>query len=312
MPLQTASIARVERHQRRRRRVKRSVGLALVLALLAAAAWGTWTYAIPHVALIPEVVGTPVQTAIGRLTEQGFEVDAGQSGYSDTVPEGSVLRVRPKEGSELDVGSVVTIWRSLGPPPIVVPAVEGKALKDAKEILTADGFEVATPIRHRFDAKVPVGHVISRTPGGAELPKGSPVALVVSKGPHPVPVPDVRGKARENAISILDRKGFSVVVQETFSKEVDRGLVIRTDPANGSELQPGETIVVSVSLGPRQFPCPTFVGLTVAEAQARAEGYGLRLNPVQVPGATGDRIVSQEPGAGSTVRFGDTIDAYYA
>jgi eukaryotic-like serine/threonine-protein kinase len=257
------------------------------------------------------VVGTPAEEAADRLTALGFQVDTGRPEYDRDVPEGAVVRVRPKAGAEVEIGSIVTIVRSLGPPPVAVPAVEGRPLKDAKQMLVADGFEVGS-IEERYHPKVPAGRVISRTPAGDELPAGSVVELDVSMGPTPVKVPDVGGKARENAISILGERGFSIVVQETFSKDVARGFVIRTDPANGELLQPGETIVVNVSLGPREFRCPTFVGLTLDEAEARALSYGLRLNAVEVPGATGARIVSQEPPAGTMVRFGETIDAYYA
>jgi eukaryotic-like serine/threonine-protein kinase len=46
--LETASISRMERHRRRRRLAKRVLGVVTLVALLTAAAWGTWTYAIPH------------------------------------------------------------------------------------------------------------------------------------------------------------------------------------------------------------------------------------------------------------------------
>jgi len=311
MPLETASIPRLERHQRRRRRIKRFVGVALVLALIAAAAWGTWTYAIPHVAVIPEVVGEPVPVAADELTALGFQVDEGQPQYHDEIPEGSVVRVRPRAGTEIEVGAIVTIFRSLGPPPVDVPSVEGRPLKEARRMLEDDGF-VVTRVNRRYDPAIPVEHVISRLPTDAELPTGSPVTLVVSKGPKPVPVPNVRGMTEEAAAKALDAKGFNVVVQEDFSNKVERGHVVSSDPSAGSPFQPGETVVLTVSLGPEFFDCPNFVGMTVDAARALAERHGLLLNPVQVPGGTGDEIVSQEPPPGSRVQSGGTIDAYYA
>ena len=311
MPLQTASIPRLERRQRRRRRIKRYVGAALVLALLAAAAWGTWTYAIPHVAVIPAVLGERADVVADQLTTLGFEVES-RSQYSD-VPEGSVARVRPIEGTELDVGSIVTIWRSLGPPPVVVPAVEGRQLQDAQDLLEADGFQVASPIRQRYHAKVPIGHVISRTPTGEKLPEGSPITLVVSKGVKPVPIPDVRGKSRERAVAALDAKGFRVVVEEIFSDEVGRDRAIGTKPGAGKELQPGvDTVVLNVSLGPERFPCPSFIGMTVEEARAKAADFGLVLAPLPVPATNGNQVISQLTQPGDEVRYGTTITVYYA
>jgi beta-lactam-binding protein with PASTA domain len=312
MALETASIPRMERHQRRRRRVKRFVGAALVLALVAAAAWGTWTYAIPHLAVIPEVIGEPMTQARASLEDLGFLVDELPGEYSTKVPEGSVKLVRPAEGTEREVGTVVTLIPSLGPPPVAVPPIEGRLLKDARRLLREQGFRVEG-VKQRFDAKVPAGRVISRQPSDAELPMDSAVTLVVSKGARPVPVPDVQGMLQDAAVEALDEKGFEVLVEETFSAKVDRGRVIGTDPPGGTDLQPGETVVLSVSLGPEYFPCPDFVGMTVDAARALAERLGLRLSAVAVPGADGEEIVSQDfPEPGARVRYGTTVTVFYA
>jgi beta-lactam-binding protein with PASTA domain len=312
LALETASIPRMERHQRRRRRVKRFLGAALVLALVAAAAWGTWTYAIPHLAVIPEVIGQPIAQARVSLEDLGFLVDELPAEYSTKVPEGSVKLVRPAEGTEREVGTVVTLIPSLGPPPVAVPPIEGRLLKDARRLLEEQGF-VVDGVKQRFDAKVPAGHVISRQPSDAELPMRSLVTLVVSKGARPLPVPDVQGVLQDAAVEALDEKGFEVLVEETFSAKVDRGRVIGTDPPSGTDVQPGETVVLSVSLGPEYFPCPDFVGMTVDAARALAERLGLRLSAVAVPGADGEEIVSQDfPEPGARVRYGTTVTVFYA
>ena len=89
--------------------------------------------------------------------------------------------------------------------------------------------------------------------------------------------------------------------------------MIGTDPVIGTELQPGETIVLTVSLGPEYFPCPDFVGMTVEEGRALAERIGLRLSAVAVPGADGEEIVSQDfPEPGARVRYGTTVTVFYA
>jgi eukaryotic-like serine/threonine-protein kinase len=310
MPLETASIPRLERHQRRRHRIERFVGTALVLALIVAAAWGTWTYAIPHLAVIPEVTGESVAEATERLEVLGFRVED-QARYDEAVAEGAVIRVQPKAGTELEVGTIVTIFRSLGPPPVAVPTVEGRLQRDARRMLEDEGF-VVEGVKQRFHAKIPVGHVISRQPADAELPAGSEVTLIVSKGPKPVPIPEVRGMTQEKAVADLDAKGFDVLVEETFSGKIDRGRVIGTDPANGSDLQPGETIVLTVSLGPEFFACPNFFGMSVEEARVIAEANGLELTALPVPGSSGNNVVSQIPGAGTRIRYGSTVTVYHA
>ena len=310
VPLQTASIPRMERHRRRRRRIKRFFGAALSLALLAAAAWGTWTYAVPHTAVVPEIAGESVGVAVDRLTALGFEVVQASPRYGP-VPDGDVLRVRPDPGTELDQGSRVTIVPSLGPRPVRVPSVEGFEIEKAREAIRNAQLNAGEIVR-RYDADVPADRVIGLRPGDAMLPKGTTVTLIVSKGPEPVPIPDVRGMSEAKAGTILDRKGFEVVIDETFSSKVDPGDVIRTDPSTGTEAQPGETVVLTVSLGPEYFECPNFVGMSVGAAQDLAGSVGLNLSALEVPGGGGTEVVSQIPKAGDRVRYGATVTVYYA
>ena len=310
MPLQTASIPRMERHRRRRRRVKRFFGAVLLLALLAAAAWGTWTYAVPHTAVVPELRGQAVDVAVDRLTALGFEVVQADPRYGP-VPDGNVLRVRPDPGTELDQGARVTIVPSLGPRPVRVPSVQGLEIEKAKQAIRNAQLRVG-PINRRYDADVPVDLLIGLKPDEAMLPEGSKVTLIVSKGPRPVPIPDVRGMSEEKAGNVLDGNGFEVVVEEMFSSNVDPGDVIRTDPATGAEVQPGETVVITISLGPEYFECPNFVGMSVEAAQGLAELHGLKLAALEVPGGGGNDVVSQIPSAGTRVRYGSTVTVYYA
>jgi serine/threonine-protein kinase len=309
--LATSSIPRMERHRRRRRFLLRFLGAVVLVALLAGAAWGTWTYAIPHTAVIPQLRGHPVALARDRLTTMGFEVEMAAGRFDLETPAGQVLLVRPRAGAERELGTVITIVPSRGPPPVRVPHVEGKAVKPARQAIVAAGLRVEQ-VKRRHDDDVPVDHVIAVRPAQTMLPTGTAVTLVVSDGPRPVPIPDVTGKTEQKAVDRLSAAGFEVVIAESFSNEVPRGRVVGTDPAVGTEVQPGETIVVTVSLGPEYFDCPNFVGLTVDQARARAEAVGLKLAPLPVPGTDGNQVISQLTPAGSRVRYGSTISVFYA
>lgn len=308
--LETASVPRMERRLRRRRTLKRIFGAILLLGLLSTAAWGTWTYAIPHTAVIPALVGEPVDLARDRLTALGFEVVLAAR-YDMQVPAGHVLAVRPAAGAERDQGTTVTIVRSKGPPPVDVPSVAGDALKGARRAIVGAGLEVGKVVG-RYDDRVPRGHVIVVRPARELLPRGTAVTLIVSDGPRPVPIPDVRGMAEAKAVRTLSSRGFEVVVEGAFSGKVAPGEAVGTDPAAGEAFQPGETIVLTVSLGPEFFASPDFEGMTVEAARGLAESHGLELTALPVPGSSGGSIVSQLPPAGTRVRYGSTITVYYA
>jgi len=307
--LETA-IPRMERHRKRRRFAKRAAGIVALIALLSAAAWGTWTYAIPHTAVVPALVGETVDAATTRLTALGFTVTRAPGEYSP-IPKGHVKEILPAEGTRHDVGSAVTIVPSLGPPPVDVPSVRGDRLQAARRALTDAGLHVEA-VRHRFDAEVPAGRVIEVRPDEARLPRGSSVTVIVSDGPKPIAIPDVGGMTRDKAVAALTAKGFEVVVEEDFSKDVARGRAIETDPAAETELQPGETIVLRISLGPEYFDAPDLQGMSVEAARNLAESMGLKLTALQVPGSSGSTVVSQLPTGGTRVRYGSTITVYYA
>jgi len=309
--LETASIPRMERHRKRRRMIKRFIGAILLLGLLSGAAWGTWTYAIPHTATIPPLEGRAVTAARDRLTALGFEVVLVGGRYDMQVPADHVLAVNPAAGATLDQGTQVTIVPSKGPPPVRVPSVTGDPVTKAKAAVRGAGLIVGS-VKRRYDGRVPADHVISQEPANGRIPKGSTVSLLVSNGPKPIPVPDVRGMAQDKALKALGSKGFEVVIEKAFSREVSPGDVVGTDPAAGTDLQPGEPVVLTVSLGPEYFDCPDFSGLSVDAARALAEQHGLNLTALQVPGSSGNNVVSQIPGGGTRIRYGSTVTVYYA
>jgi serine/threonine-protein kinase len=119
----TDTIPRIQR--RKRRWWKRIVGYLLVLALVGAAVWGAWTYAIPHTSPVPPVRGLTVEKAERSLTDLGLVVryEDARHDPSGEFAAGTVLAQDPPPGTELEEGQVVTLVPSLGPPPVPIPEV---------------------------------------------------------------------------------------------------------------------------------------------------------------------------------------------
>ncbi len=135
--------------------------------------------------------------------------------------------------------------------------------------------------------------------------------MVVSKGPAPLPVPNVVGATVDDATQALQVLGFVVDSSKTkFSTTVERGLVIRQNPADGKKLQPGETVRIVISLGPKRFPAPDFRSMSRENAQALADQYGLHVTFSTLFGTSGQLVWSQSPGVGVTVQYGDTIQLF--
>ena len=128
----------------------------------------------------PNIEGLQLSEARNALEAQGFrdiEVDRVDS----TEPRNTVLTVIPGSGNEVPPEDPITLEVSKGP--IVVPSVVGFSVKDARDVLKAEGFEVDTD--EEFDDEVPVDLVIEQIPEpDTEASPGDLVTIVVSLGPE--------------------------------------------------------------------------------------------------------------------------------
>ncbi|MFC7613793.1 PASTA domain-containing protein [Actinokineospora soli] len=132
---------------------------------------------------------------------------------------------------------------------------------------------------------------------------------MLSKGPAPKPVPDVRGQTRDEAFKALTDAGFQPVEGAAeFSPDVEGGRVIRTDPPAQTTIPADGNKQVTVVLS-SAVTVPDLGGLTVPEAQAKlAEvGLALELQPFSNPNG---RVITQGPGAGSRVEPGGKVQVF--
>jgi beta-lactam-binding protein with PASTA domain len=75
--------------------------------------------------------------------------------------------------------------------------------------------------------------------------------------PAPVVIPDVRNSTPEDAVNALLDLGLQPGERtDKFNANVVEGLVIRTSPVAGTEVQPGSTVDYVVSRGPNATPTP--------------------------------------------------------
>jgi hypothetical protein len=115
---------------------------------------------------------------VGTITSQS----------SATVPAGSVISSSPSVGTQVVVGSAVSLVVSSGPPQVAVPTVVGLTQAAASSAITGAGLTVGT-ITSQSSATVPAGSVISSNPAaGTQLVVGSAVNLVISSGPSAGPL----------------------------------------------------------------------------------------------------------------------------
>src|SRR3954452_11886366 len=115
---------------------------------------------------------------------------------------------------------------------------------------------------------------------GVSLRRDAAVALVISRGPKPIPVPDYTGKITDDAVAALKKAGLQVGVTEQNSDVVRKGKVISQDPKSGT-LAKGGTVTLVGSSGPVVVTVPNVsrMGVRAAQAAMKDAGFKTRVKP---------------------------------
>jgi len=268
----------------------------LVLALVGTT---TWWFTSGRYRTVPALAGQVAADAETTLTDNDMKPVV-QRKLDNTVPAGKVISTDPEAGQEVLRGDPVTLVVSAGKPR--VPNVERGAERGEVEQLIREQQLVpdVDSGEDRYSDSVDKGKVIEVRPSpGTEMELGKRVIMVLSKGPEPKPVPDVRNKTRDEAFSELRDAGFNPVdAPGEFSPEIDGGRVIKTTPPAGEKIEGDDkTVQVVVSTA---IVVPDVRNRSVDEARSILQELGLQVD-VQSLGGGGSRVFEQTPGPGSRV-----------
>ena len=157
------------------------------------------------------------------------------------------------------------------------------------------------------------GYVYKQSPvAGRTVREGQSVTLTVSLGIQSVTVPDVTNYLQADAEQQLKNLGVSVLVTQAVEPTVASGSVIRTDPAAGSQVAAGSTVVVYVSRPQVSTTAkvPSLVGLSsVNDARTLLvqNKLGLGSTTEQYSDKPVGTIIAQNPAAGSTVKVNSRV-----
>ena len=105
---------------------------------------------------------------------------------------------------------------------------------------------------------------------------------------------------------------FKIKVEEEYSADYAKGLVIRQDPESDTELEEGKTLTLVVSKGTRtedKVSVPGVVGKRESSAKSELEAVGLKVS-VKTKYSTDvakGKVISQSPGSGNQVTKNSTV-----
>lgn len=198
---------------------------------------------------VPDLRNMTNEEAKRALTSAGLKYDSGTAEYSSDVPQNHVARQEPEANTMVDKDSTVTYYLSLGTESVSVPIVVGSSEGSAIASIQAAGFRYY--VTYETSSSVAQGNVISQSPSGGTLEKGETITIVVSSGQDQVTVPDVIENSEAKAKSSLSAVGLNVSVKEQSSETVAKGSVISQSPSAGQKVDPGSTVTITISTGPK-------------------------------------------------------------
>ncbi len=195
---------------------------------------------------------------------------------------------------------------------IEVPDVVGLMTEDAIAQLRELGFEASADER-RPDTLYGEGAVVEQRPrAGSPVKKGRRIALVISSGPELKRVPYLLGLSIDQASAIAERHEFEISAIDTVQSDtVPAGRIVSMTPDPEIRVEPGTSLHLYVSAGPKNktIPVPNLIDMPVAQAREFLEADSL------IPGKTthipmagkGGIVILQSPDPGIFLGAGDSV-----
>jgi serine/threonine-protein kinase len=317
----------VEPSRRRRRRERRAakkaareergrrpvlIGLLAVvgLALVAAGAYAAYQLTRPKHD-VPELVrgAVNVSEVDGLVADLNFDVRyVGVRGEGG--PPGRVVGQDPGAGESLREGQTLTVTVSRGPEFVPVPerllnltAAEPLTQDEATQLLDDAGFAVGF-VSEKYNEQAVAGTVQAVPLAFDELPRGSAVDLVVSKGPRPRIVPDdLIGRPYDEVAAELEDLSLVVTRVDEANPDQPEGTVLRLDPPGGTQVERDSTVTVVVAIP--KVEVPDVSGMSVQAAYEELTDAGLQVAGVQGPPV--GTVNGTDPSAGSQVDPGSSV-----
>ncbi|MFJ4170441.1 Stk1 family PASTA domain-containing Ser/Thr kinase [Paenarthrobacter sp. NPDC089714] len=267
----------------------------VILALLAGSAGWFFGMGPGSPGTVPDVKNKTVAEAQQLLRTAGFQSEP-QDVFDDDIKAGLTVGTQPESGAQVRKFQPITLFVSKGAQLFALPGLTGGTLDDAKNALNTAQMALGN-VTQAFDDKAPAGVVLSQDPAkGTEVRHGTPVALVVSKGPQPIPVPDVKGQPQDAAVKAIQDAGLkAVIAPETVNdKTVPKGSVVTQSPANGTLIK-GDSVTLTVSKGPKLVKVPSFVGKQAKDARKQLEDLGFEVKVNEILGGFFGTVRDQNP-----------------
>lgn len=261
-----------------------------------------------------------VASAFEGLKEKTAQIITTKQVISKDVKEDSVATKRRKTSRRVKRNRVIAlfilaaliygIYTILGAGRITVPSLAGMSQKEATALLAELSLksEIGEEV---FSEDIPVGKVISSTPGGGgKVSKDGVVKLNISKGKERITIPSLVGTTPDIAIQKLAELGLKIgETNEIFSAAAEKGFVVGTEPKISTEVKRNSIVNIFVSKGIEQVSLISYAGKSGEEALSELTNAGFDVVPAYkfsdsvLPGL----VISQDPDSAAEINKGAKV-----
>jgi len=135
--------------------------------------------------------------------------------------------------------------------------------------------------------------------------------IIEERKPKPIPAPGLAGMSLDEARAAVLEAQLTLFVEASVHDEADEGVIVSQSEPPGTTMYKGDTIHVTLSLGPKFIEIPSLVMLTLEEALDLLGD--LEITVEEIPDESETRfagvVISQEPPAGM-VQAGSVLKLY--
>ena len=192
-----------------------------------------------------------------------------------------------------------------------VPNLLGKTVEEAELMPEINGIFTIEVAGSKINPSYEPGQIIDQDPkAGVTRKTDLLITVYVCVEEETEIMPDVLGKKFQEAKVFLNNMQLDLkYIQNTdYSDKYPEGEVMATQPAKGEPLREGDTVVLTVSKGPKLL-MPNFVGKTIEEAALTAESMGLIVKDhvLQFSSKPAGTVLEQSLAVGAEIKAGDEV-----
>ncbi len=170
--------------------------------------------------------------------------------YNDDYAAGNVCYQSIASGEQVQEGSALLITVSLGAEPVEVPDMLGMTEKEAIAVCEAVGLSVSVS-GSEYSSSYAEGLVCSQSvSAGTSVQMSESISITLSLGEEKFSMPNLLGMTQTAASSVLSSYGVTIVVSGSeYSSSYAEGQICTQSISAGSDIQSGDTVTVTLSLG---------------------------------------------------------------